>query len=57
MRIDKPTLMCDRCQIATEDTRAMATYRRLTYYHMSGSDEWDLCPDCWDGFRLFVSPG
>lgn len=53
-RVDIPTLQCDRCKTTTQDTRVMGTYRVLTYYHMSGTDEWDLCEDCWADFLSFV---
>jgi len=53
-RVDVPTLKCDRCGDMTQDTKAMVSYRKLTYYHMSGKDEWDLCPVCWSAFRAFL---
>ena len=53
-RVDVPTLACDRCGWTTQDTAAMASFRKLTHYHMSGHDEWDLCPPCWSAFSLFI---
>lgn len=56
MRVDKPTLMCDRCEVSTQDLVAMGSYIKLTHYHMSvnGRDEWDFCPDCWTAFKNFM---
>ena len=53
-RIDIPTLECDRCLYTTQDTAEMAEYFKLTHYHMGGSDEWDLCPECRKQFLLFM---
>jgi len=53
-RVDKPVLRCDRCQRTTEDTSEMFRFATLSHYHMSGKDEWDLCPDCWGFFRAFI---
>lgn len=53
-RIDIPQLQCDRCKADTTDTREMTRYQKLTHYHMSGSENWDICPRCWKVFRLFI---
>ncbi len=53
-RVDIPTLKCDRCATTTQDTRVMGVYRKLTYSHMSGREEWDLCASCWAAFRTWV---
>lgn len=54
VRVDIPTLKCDRCATTTQDTREMGSFRALTYYHMSGEDKWDLCPACWQDFQTFL---
>ena len=53
-RVDKPTLKCDRCGEETEDLTYMGKYRRLEHYHMSGTESWDLCPECWARFIYFI---
>jgi len=55
-RIDKPTLQCDRCKRATQNTREMGSFQKLTHYHTSGHDDWDLCPECWTAFKRFLAP-
>jgi len=50
MRVDVPTLRCDRCRVETQDLAEMARFVKLTRDHMSGRDEWDLCPSCWVAF-------
>ena len=54
-RIDVPTLKCDRCGSTTQDKHEMASFRNLTHYNPGGKEEWDLCPECWSKFKLFVS--
>lgn len=53
-RVDVPTLKCDRCGDTTQDKMAMMSFRKLTHFHMSGHDEWDLCPTCWAIFRAWL---
>lgn len=53
-RIDIPTLQCDRCRDITQDMKEMPSFRKLTYYHMSGHDEWDMCPTCWAAFLTWM---
>ena len=55
MRVDKPTLRCDRCGVETQDLAAMASFVTLTRYHPSGKDDWDLCPSCWSDFCDFLT--
>ena len=55
-RVDVPTLRCDRCKVETQDLTEMARFQQIIRYHMSGHDEWDLCPLCWADFRVFVAP-
>lgn len=54
MRVDKPRLRCDRCLMETENLREMAGWTTLSHSHVSGRDEWDLCPKCWGNFREFL---
>ena len=54
-RVDVPTLQCDRCGKTTQDIKEMASYFTLTHYHVSGSTNWDLCPECRHAFELFVT--
>lgn len=53
-RIDVPTLQCDRCKATTQDTQKMIDYHKLSYYHISGKDEWDLCIGCFLKFKAFM---
>ena len=53
-RVDKPTLKCDRCGGQTENLIYMGKYRKLDHYHMSGKEDWDLCPSCWSDFLTFI---
>lgn len=53
-RIDAPTLKCDRCGDTTQDTGLMMAFRKLTRSHMSGHDDWDLCPTCWAIFQAWM---
>ena len=55
MRIDKPTLMCDRCRVQTEDLTEMGRYSKVVHEHMSGRRLWDLCPPCFTDFREFMN--
>jgi uncharacterized protein with PIN domain len=55
MRVDKPTLRCDRCKTETQDLAKMGRFQRLTHPHLSGTDEWDLCPNCWAKFWDFLN--
>jgi hypothetical protein len=61
MRLDVPTLQCDRCKNITEDITEMGKYRSLTgmYDGYQGSHEkWDLCPPCYTKFiDEFISGG
>lgn len=54
MRVDVPTLQCDRCNATTQDTSVMMLFKKITHYHMSGHDDWDLCPSCWKEFKVFM---
>ena len=54
MRVDVPTLRCDRCDVETQDINAMAAYQMIEHYHMSGRDKWDVCPRCWSAFLAFL---
>jgi hypothetical protein len=56
MRVDKPTLRCDRCKVETQDLAEMGRFNKLAHDHMSGRDEWDLCPPCWGDFHDFLAP-
>ena len=53
-RVDVPTLMCDRCNNTTQDIREMGRYATLRHSNMGGEVSWDLCPDCWAEFKIFV---
>lgn len=55
MRVDVPTLRCDRCNNTTQDVKEMGSFCTLTHYHMSETDEWDLCPRCWSLFLDFLT--
>lgn len=58
MRVDVPTMRCDRCGSRTQDLAEMGKYRTLTgmYDGYQGSKErWDLCPPCWGKFTNFIS--
>lgn len=54
-RVDRPALKCDRCGIVTEDLSEMGRFQKLTHYHVSGSDVWDLCPPCWSAYLEWVN--
>lgn len=54
-RVDKPTLRCDRCKVETQDLAEMGRFQKLTHSHMSGQNEWDLCPECWVAFGGFLN--
>lgn len=54
MRVDIPTLRCDRCGTTTQDLSEMGRFQKLSHSHMSGTDEWDLCPACWAVFAKFM---
>lgn len=56
MRIDKPTLMCDRCQHATEDLVEMSEFASIYRSTIGGRHDWDLCPSCYDSFHEFLNP-
>ena len=53
-RVDKPTLKCDRCGQETQSIFEMGKFRKLSHYQMSGSSDWDLCPECWSKFITFI---
>lgn len=58
MRVDVPTLKCDRCGHTTQDINEMGGYQSLTgmYHGYQGSQEkWDLCPGCWSDYNAFVA--
>ena len=57
MRVDVPTLQCDRCKTTTQDIRAMGSYVDLIHYPPSGGKElkWDLCQSCWRSFDDWMS--
>lgn len=57
MRIDTPTLKCDRCGYTTTDLSEMVTFITLTHSHVSGEKTWDLCPMCRDEFEVFTRGG
>lgn len=54
-RVDVPTLMCDRCGLKTQDLAEMAKFDKVEHHHMSGRDEWDLCPICYAKLRSFMA--
>jgi hypothetical protein len=56
-RVDKPALKCDRCGVVTENLQVMGSFKKITYSHMSGREEWDLCSQCWLFFQLFMREG
>lgn len=53
-RVDRPQLQCDRCKTITDDTSEMGKYKKLEYSHMSGREQWDLCPECWKMFKTYI---
>lgn len=53
-RVDRPALKCDRCGTITEDIPEMGRFSGVQHSHMSGTDKWDLCPDCWQAFVKFI---
>lgn len=53
-RLDVPTLMCDRCKLTTQELSEMGEYQTLRHSDMGGESQWDLCPDCWAAFRVFM---
>lgn len=58
MRVDIPTLKCDRCEHITRNSGEMDKYRSLTgrYDGYQGSHEkWDLCPECWSDYNAFIA--
>jgi hypothetical protein len=54
MRVDVPTLRCDKCGFETQDIKEMSYFNKLQHSHMSGETVWDLCPKCWIEFRNFI---
>lgn len=57
MRVDKPTLQCDRCKTETQDVKEMMRWQSMMHPHASGRDEWDFCPECAKAFRAWLSGG
>lgn len=55
MRVDVPTLRCDRCEHTTQNLNEMARYAKLSHSNMGGTTDWDLCPDCWKEFNSFMA--
>lgn len=55
MRIDKPTLMCDRCEQATEDLAEMGRFATIYRSTVGGETSWDLCPSCFADFGTWVA--
>jgi hypothetical protein len=57
MRLDVPTLQCDRCKYTTKDTDEMSKYRTLTGMYdgyQSAREKWDLCPPCYQLFLEWI---
>lgn len=52
MRLDKPTLQCDRCGFTTTDLHIMGTFSQLETTHMTTRETWDLCSPC---YRQFIN--
>lgn len=57
MRIDKPTLQCDRCKTETQDLTEMMRWMSLRYNYPGGTDEWDLCNECSRAYMAWLSGG
>lgn len=57
VRLDVPTLKCDRCQHVTQDPSEMGRYVKLSRDQvMGGRDEYDLCWRCWKDFsEIFMA--
>jgi hypothetical protein len=55
MRIDIPTLKCDRCGFTTQDLPEMARFIKVEQPHASGTETWDLCFDCRVAFGKFIA--
>ncbi len=55
MRIDTPTLQCDRCKYTTQDLQEMGKFHKITENTMSGIYQWDLCFDCYRRFINFIT--
>lgn len=53
-RVDVPTLQCDRCKVTTQSKNEMVAFKRVQHSHISGNEEWDLCPSCWEKFRCLM---
>lgn len=56
-RLDKPTLMCDRCGYTTQDLSKMASFFVLRTSNIGGDESWDLCPECRATFFDFLKAG
>ena len=56
-RIDKPTLMCDRCGYTTQDLHKMGSFFVLRHSNIGGEESWDLCPECKTAFFSFLKAG
>ena len=57
-RIDVPTMQCDRCKVTNQELDEMGKYRNIRgqYDKYQGANEsWDLCPECWQDFLMFVA--
>lgn len=53
-RVDVPTLMCDRCETKTTDTKEMGGYTKMYQSGFPHEQEWDFCPDCGEDFEKFL---
>jgi hypothetical protein len=54
MRVDVPTLRCDRCLTETQSLTEMAAFAVLRYPNMGGEETWDLCGACWGHFLRWI---
>lgn len=60
-RIDVTTLRCDRCGYTTQDP--LKSWRKFRHLRTDWSEydkkkaEWDLCPDCFAGFKDYMKKG
>jgi hypothetical protein len=57
MRVDVPTLRCDRCSFETQDQNLMGGFNTLKGQwngYQGTKQEWDLCPECWKTFKMWV---
>lgn len=57
VRVDVPTIQCDRCKNTTQDMDEMSKYQKLTGMwngYGSTKQEWDLCSKCYKEFTNFI---